>query len=395
MANSPEHDEPAAEHRPDAPVPVVSASEAASSAAAAGQPLTPEPWAVNIVHDHFAEGIKRICDSKFLARRYEEFQRKNDPIYAELLGSMHDKPLAKTFVSYWTIAQTLATRSRFWLEAAVADIILHQVEHAGRAATEVYSHAMLGQGFPRARTPVQEMPKRRVERVADGTPWRVRLQRHAMDTIDGLVGKQERYERPARHGPHKRAWSGANGQARQRDEEQLTQVAASLRGPPADPTTLQCNLLVVEPDRAGGPPHAWAIRFINPKTFTQHAARKQERVNLLRLYALLVQDRVMPAPQSIHVCVAELVPRGTGWDDQDHYPDYFSSLTYWSNKRLWEFIGVPFDTVKVAIREVAAQFREQLRYGLRRLLPGMEKAEMGSLWPTLEPAMKNNPPRSS
>jgi hypothetical protein len=108
--------------------------------------------------------------------------------------------------------------------------------------------------------------------------------------------------------------------------------------------------------------------------------RKQERVNLLRLYALLVQEKVMRAPQALSVCVAELVPRKTQRDTQDHYPDYFSSLTHWSNKRLWEFIGVPFEAVQIAIREVATQFREQLNYGLRRLLPGKDRAEMGTLW---------------
>src|SRR5580700_2881970 len=84
-------------------------------------------WAVEIIRKHFSTGLAQICDARFLDRRYKRFVMKNDPIYAELLRGMDNEALAKTFVSYWTIAHTLATQSRFWLEDAVTDILLHQV----------------------------------------------------------------------------------------------------------------------------------------------------------------------------------------------------------------------------------------------------------------------------
>jgi hypothetical protein len=105
-------------------------------------------------------------------------------------------------------------------------------------------------------------------------------------------------------------------------------------------------------------------RYVNPKTIAQHATRKRERVNLLPLCAWLVQEKLVPERTSIHVRVAELVPRQVGWEWQDHYHDYFSPLTYWSSERLWEFIGVPFGVVQVAIRDVA---RDKLKDGLLRL----------------------------
>src|SRR5262245_56526234 len=80
-------------------------------------------WAIKIIRERFAVGLEAICAKEFLDERYQEFQRKNDPIYAELLDGMEDEALAKTFVSYWTIGQTMATQSRFWLEAAIAEII--------------------------------------------------------------------------------------------------------------------------------------------------------------------------------------------------------------------------------------------------------------------------------
>ena len=67
----------------------------------------------------------------------------------------------------------------------------------------------------------------------------------------------------------------------------------------------------------------------------------------------------------------ELLPRlGSDFDQYDYYPDYFSPHTYWNSEQLWKFIGVPFDVVSEAIRNVAQDFREQLKDGLRFLLPG-------------------------
>ena len=93
-------------------------------------------------------------------------------------------------------------------------------------------------------------------------------------------------------------------------------------------------------------------------------------MNLLRLYAYLVQEKVFREPPTIRVAVAELLPRDTGgFDAYDYYPHYFSTETYWSSEQLWELIGVPFDVVTQAIQNVAKEFRERLIGGLRELLP--------------------------
>ena len=327
-------------------------------------------WAVQIIRKHFAKGLTGICDKTFLDGRYAEFQRKRDPIYAELLDGMGDEDLAKTFVSYWTIAQTIATRSRFWLEAAIAEVIIHQARQLRRPTTEVYSHAMLGQNFPARRRAISEIKDGELEHLAESSPWRVPVQQRALQTIDLLVGEQERKAPPLRQQVRRRLWSQQDNRlARERDKAQLVKVANTASGPPYDRTPLQCNLLVIEPDMLFGEPQAWAIRFVNPKTIAQHAARKQERVNLLRLYAWLVQERITQSPEAINVYVAELVPRRSEWESQDHYPDYFSAATYWSSDQLWRFIGVPFDVVSIAIREEAQEFRQKLKEGLRTLLP--------------------------
>jgi hypothetical protein len=122
--------------------------------------------------------------------------------------------------------------------------------------------------------------------------------------------------------------------------------------------------------------HAWSIRFINPRAIASHASRKQERVNLLRLYAWLVQEKILRDPTQIEVCVAEIYARYSDFDDLDRYPDYFSSLTYWSCDRLWQFLEMPFEVVTVALRDVAAEFRGQLIAGLRDLLPDAEEPDL-------------------
>ena len=95
----------------------------------------------------FSRGLEEICADDFLKARYREFELKHDPIYAELLGGLEDRPLAETFVSYWMIAQTLATRSRFWLEFSIAEMLIHQAKETGNFGRCVYSQAMLSTGW--------------------------------------------------------------------------------------------------------------------------------------------------------------------------------------------------------------------------------------------------------
>lgn len=239
----------------------------------------------------------------------EEAQR----LYAELLDGMDDESLAKTFVSYWTIGQTIATQSRFWLEDAIVEIILFQVKHLNRPATYVYSQAMLGKKYFEDRRTIAEIGEIAPEHLTERSPWRASVQESALQAIDILVGEQEREPLPARKPLHMRQWSNeSNAKATSTDQNQLARIASSLKGPPATETAMQCNLLVIEPDKLDGKVHAWGIRFINPKTISQHSARKQERVNILRLYALLVQEKIMRLPESICVCLAELLEGFSG-----------------------------------------------------------------------------------
>lgn len=329
-------------------------------------------WAVEIIRRHFADGLEHICDPDFLAERYLEFQRRQDPVYTGLLNGMKDEPLARTFVSYWTIAHTMATQSRFWLEHAVTEILVRQVLERQRDLWGVYSQSMLSSGMLSRRVPVADLGEDFLEQMPPATAWRVPIQQAALREIDVLVGEQERERRQEERKPFTpRDWDDEkNEQAISRDRDHLTKVVSALKGPPAQDATLQCNLLVIEPDRLDRRPHAWAFRFVNPKTIAAHAPRKQERVNMLRLYAYLVQEKILRDPSSLRVGVAALLPRKVDSAHQDHYPDYFSTETFWSTDRLWHFIGVPFKAVTSAIDEVAGEFRERLKEGLRGLLPG-------------------------
>ncbi len=330
--------------------------------------------AIEIIQKHFSDGLAELCDPRFLAKRYSEFLRRDDPIYVELLQGMQDEPLSKTFVSYWTIAQTLATKSRFWLEDAVAEVITSQVERFGRNATHVYSQKMLSHGYAKRNVSVADLGEQDLEHLTERRPWRPPIKENALREVDVLVGEQER-ERiaPEEHRRHfqRRTWDEAEtGKATNQDKEHLKRIAEAVGGRAISDVAVQCNLLVIEPDRKDVKSHVFAFRFINPKTISSHAQRKQERVNLLRLYAYLVQEKLFREPGDIHVCVAELLPRLVGdFEQYDHYPDYFSPLTYWNSDRLWKFIGVEFDVVSQAIKNVAHDFREQLKDGLRFLLP--------------------------
>lgn len=327
-------------------------------------------WAIEIVRKHFVGGLNRISDEKFLRRRYEEFRRNDDPVYADLLAGMGDERLSKTFVSYWILGQTMATQSRFWLENAVAELIIHQAQKLGREVNHVYTQNMLADGWLLRKVEVADVGEDQLEHLTDRRPWRAMIQRSALEGIDLSVGQRERERVAKREFYRSRDWQRANEpELRARDRLDLDRVVQSLRGPPAEETTLQCNLLVIGPNQKGGDPTVRAIRFVNPKTMSSHAYRKQERVNLMRVYALLVQEKILREPSAIQVCVAELVPRVTSFDEQDRYPDYFSVETFWSSEDLWAYIEVPFAAVRIAIREAGAELRERLAPGLRGLLP--------------------------
>lgn len=332
---------------------------------------TDHTWAGEIIRNRFAEGLQRICDPVFLADRYAAFQRRQDPVYTGLLEGMKDPALAKTFVSYWTIAHTMATQSRFWLENAVTEILVRQVRERQRELWGVYSQAMLSSGMLEGKVSVADLGEDFLEQLPPATAWRVPIQQAALREIDVMVGEQERERRQEDRKPFTpREWDDEkNALAISRDRQHLATVVNALKGPPVQEATLQCNLLVIEPDRLDGAVHAWAFRFVNPKTVASHAARKQERVNMLRLYAYLVQEKILRDPRSLKVGVAALVPRKADSAYQDHYPDYFSTETYWSTERLWKFIGVPFSAATKAIDDVAGEFRQRLKDGLRGLLP--------------------------
>jgi hypothetical protein len=258
----------------------------------------------------FSEGLAELCRPSFLSKRYDEFVSKHDPIYLNLLGGMNDEPLAKTFVSYWTIAQTLATQSRFWLEDAIAEIITSQSLRFGRLATHVYTQAMLGQGYLESRGGVANLGEVMKEHVTERSPWRPPMKKAALDAVDIIVGEQEREhvdlqqrrKFPLRH----------DGIGVDKDLAYLARVAAAVGGSAVSDVAVQCNLLVVEPPRKDARPHVFALRFVNPKTISSHAQRKQERANLLRLYAYLVQEKIFRDPETIQACIADLLPRQVG-----------------------------------------------------------------------------------
>jgi hypothetical protein len=213
------------------------------------------PREIEIFRAHLSRGLTELCDPRFLRRRYDEFKLKHDPIYPELLNAMDDEALVKTFISYWTIAQTLATRSRFWIEEAIAEILIQRAMKSGRDQWQIYSQSMLGNGWLDRSVKVADIGELQREHLSERRPWRVQLQRRTLAEIDVLVGEQER-ER-IREEPQtvqdltapRRAWMRKDPALVEKDRKQLQRVVASIGAPPASGVTLHCNLLVIEPNR--------------------------------------------------------------------------------------------------------------------------------------------------
>jgi hypothetical protein len=328
-------------------------------------------WAVQIVYEHFAKGLEELCNERFLAERYKVFTYRRDPIYGVLLRGMHDEKLAKTFVSYWTIGQSLATRCRFWLQGAVAQLIARQVIEQRRERLELYTSDMLVDGLLKERRTVYELGEHVFEHMTPGARWEVMIKTSVLNAAALIVDEQERTRPPKRSTPGPDIHRMDTGfQAAASDRSMLQQIASQIElESETTETALGCNLLIVDPDKARGAGAICAIRFINPKTLSGHAPRRQERLNLLRLYGYLVQEKIFHDPKVIRVKVAELLPRYASFTELDHCPEYFTRQTYMTCDQLWRLIGVPFEVVTVAVGRVAKEFRQELIGGLRGLLP--------------------------
>ncbi len=328
----------------------------------------------DIVRGFFSTGLEGICNERFLRQRYQDFLRRDDPVYATLLVNMNDLQLANTFVSYWMIGQTLAVKSRTWLEDAVYEIVRSQVTKFGKSVSNAYTQTMLSNGYLLAPKLIADIGENETEHLRKNSSWEVPIKRKALQEAALIVDEQERrvMQRAATNKPFQaRVFTDeGNKEERANDLAYLKRIETAITGMESEIQRLQCSLLVVEPASGGDKPTVTAYRFINPKTISTHAKRKEERVNLLRLHAYLCQEKIFREPHTIKVYVAELLPRQTSLSVAQHqYPDYFSTETYLTSEKFWTRLGVPFTAVKAAIAAVAVEFREKLISGFRDLLP--------------------------
>lgn len=203
-------------------------------------------WIIDVFHSHFSRGLSKICDSDFLKARYDAFRDKEDPIYLELLDGMKDEPLSRTFVSYWTTAHTLATQSRFWIENAIAEVLIRVAQKNEKNDLRIYSQSMLGDGWIDRGVSVVDIGEEQLEHLSDRRPWRVSMQRHILETVDVIVGEQER-ERVNREGFLKRQWEKViDPEVLGKDRKCMERVAASLIGPPVSEAKMPVNFLESE-----------------------------------------------------------------------------------------------------------------------------------------------------
>ncbi len=330
-------------------------------------------WAVEIVQNWFKRGIADLFGPSYSADRYQAFLEEKDPITFPFIKGLDNEPLARTFVSYAKLYQTLTTQCRFWLDAAVAEMILCQYQRHGRPVSHLYTQGFLANGWLDMKKTIADIGEEEKQHLADSRPWKARVQRTALRAVNHCVDEYEETFVLTRKSSRVRTWdSEAAALFDKRDREELQIVASALLRPPYSSVRLHCNLIVVEPNSADDSVHAYAFRFVNPKTFNGFAKRKDERANLLRLYAFLVQEKPFREPVTIRPIVAELFPRSSDASATGGYPDYFSPLTYWSSEMLWRFIGVPFGVVSLAIELVARELRPLLDRELKNLLPGYE-----------------------
>src|SRR5437016_12725558 len=104
---------------------------------------------------------------------------------------MDDEPLAQTFVSYWTTAQTIATQSRFWLENAIFQIILDHSTRT-RRLKGIYTSSMLAKGCLNMNQSIAELRELQREYRTNRSPWMEPVQTSVLQVADQIISEQER-----------------------------------------------------------------------------------------------------------------------------------------------------------------------------------------------------------
>jgi hypothetical protein len=323
-------------------------------------------WAVEIVRRRFTEDLVRFSSEEFVQERYSEFLKQHDPILYPLVMGMHDKPLQMAYVSFYSIFQTVATQTRFWLEAAITDILIHQFRQVGQSATQLFTQNMLAEGgFDRVTT-VADIGEAQLEHVSGKKQWLVNSKAVSFNSAGDLVSEyDEKYDRGAVN-LRKRDLYQLEPELIELDHEQMRRMRHSVQGTRIVSHKLDCDLLVVGQDDRRNEVSVRAFRFVNPKTFTKREKRKEERINLLRLMGYLVQEKIAKNPDAIEVQIAEIVPRPSRLNGPTGFP-YFTKCSYWPADRLWsEYIRVPFRVIEWAIEDVGQSI---LSDRLRSLLP--------------------------
>jgi hypothetical protein len=324
-------------------------------------------WAVEIVQRRFTMELERYCCDRFVHERYLTFERDRDPILHPLVIGMEDVPLQKAYVSFFSIYQTLATQTRFWLEAVIAELLVHQAIEFGHSATEVFTQNMLadGNGYVRGRT-VADVGDTKLEHVVGKKEWLVTLKNQILETAKDLV---DEYDRKYDRGAVKLKEPELVRLERELidvDQQQMKKMKQSVRGQGTPSHKLYCDLLVVRPDLLDGEVRVRAFRLVNPKTFGERAKRKEERLNLLRLMGYLVQEEILRSPETIEVQIAEIVPRHSPSKGISGFP-YYTHRSYWTAYEFWDnYVKVPFDVIEWAIQDIGQRF---LADRLRELLP--------------------------
>ena len=277
-----------------------------------------------------------------------------------LVGGMDDRALESTFVSFYDIYQTIATRSRFWLTSALVKIILLQADRFGSPVSHLFTRKLLANsGFDLSRT-IASMGDEAPEHLIGGTgnkKWRVDLDGTVLDEIKKInTHYRMNYDDAPRYSPVTPCEPLLLHGLTNLDQAEIDGVTNALgrdmgasENPRADDgVSLECDLLIISPHKPSDRLSVVAIRFVNPKTFKTKGDIIEARLNLLQLKAFLAQQKPERFFDSINTWVCEIVDRNI----DRGYP-FFSSLTYRTPIQFWdEFMRVPFHLVREAIGDI-------------------------------------------
>jgi len=319
-------------------------------------------WAYDLLVEGFEKRIQEYLTEDRIRRKIREQAKGGDELYAAMLDTASGRKHFISMMTYWSIGQGLAVALRGWIEELIAELVVHPKRKSafGQPIDCAYTLRDLKRYAYTVETDAVATAGETETEHSQNRTWDVRMrsslveqadviarnlvQRHRSRRSDVEIGKVCEMDR----------WFQPDVQQRE-----LFQRAVDVHSDESVSQRLICNLLVLEKP----PGKIYAFRFASPRLSAERDLSDEKR-NLLLLYGWLRQEKPLRLKtDAVEVKWAHLFSRPVSPTQEW----YFHSNEIMLSDEFWQFIGVPYDIVCLALQTAGESLSKHTGNLLKRM----------------------------